>query len=104
MGKKGKAWTVRDRYSNEVYLTWERWYHILERHDEMEDYFDELRQTVETARRWQDPRDPDKYFYIKWFEGLMDWNNCIVAVVIVKPAREERFVVTAHQDYIIKKG
>lgn len=26
----GKAWTVLDRYDNEIYLTWERWEHIVE--------------------------------------------------------------------------
>jgi hypothetical protein len=26
----GKAWTARDRYGNEIYLTWERWSHIID--------------------------------------------------------------------------
>jgi hypothetical protein len=28
--KKLKKWTVQDRYGNEIYLTAERWHHILE--------------------------------------------------------------------------
>lgn len=40
MTESGKAWTVRDRYDNEVYLTWERWYnHILGFHPEMVEFF-----------------------------------------------------------------
>ena len=35
-------WTVQDRYGNTVYLTEERWQHIIEaiNHPEMEDYED----------------------------------------------------------------
>jgi len=33
----GRRWTVRDRYGNEIYLTQERWDHIIEstNHPEM---------------------------------------------------------------------
>jgi len=35
-----KKWTVRDRYGNEIYLTGERWHHILEARPELvEDIF-----------------------------------------------------------------
>lgn len=105
MTPSGKAWTVQDRYNDEVYLTWERWYdHILVYHPEMTPFFSELRQTVQTGRRWQDPLNPYRYRYVRWFDDLpSDEYNCIVAIVIVKPAQDDRFVVTAYQDYLIEK-
>lgn len=36
----GRRWTVRDRYGNDIYLTHERWKHIIEpiNHPDMSDY------------------------------------------------------------------
>jgi hypothetical protein len=68
---RGRAWTVFDRYSNEVYLTWERWEHIIEFHPEMESLFDDVRLTVQRFRRRQDALNPHKWFYVQWgIEGL----------------------------------
>ncbi len=54
--------------------------------------------------QWQDPLNPHRYRYVRWFDSLAsDEHNCIVAIVIVKPAKGERFVVTAYQDYLIEK-
>ncbi len=38
----GKLWTQRDRFGNEIYLTEERWAHIidLDNHPEVEPFFD----------------------------------------------------------------
>ncbi|MCX6584747.1 MAG: hypothetical protein NT166_31630 [Candidatus Aminicenantes bacterium] len=33
-----KKWTVHDRYGNEIYLTEERWCHILEARPELEPF------------------------------------------------------------------
>jgi hypothetical protein len=96
----GKAWIVADRYGNQVYLTWERWAHILEFHPELEPFFDEIRRTVQTSQRRQDPCNPYKWFYVRWhLDGLEPWNNCIVVVVAFRP-QSGRFVVTCYQDYI----
>jgi hypothetical protein len=105
MTQSGKAWTVRDRYRDEVYLTWERWYdHILLYHSEMTEFFEELRDTIGLGRRWQDPLNPQRYRYIRWFDSLaLHEYNCIVAIVIIKPATDERFIVTAYQDYRVEK-
>jgi hypothetical protein len=50
MGKmaNGVRWTIRDRDGREIYLTQERWDHILEptNHPEMEDFEEELKQTI----------------------------------------------------------
>jgi hypothetical protein len=40
---RGRAWTIRDRCGNEVYLTWERWEHVIEFHPEMEPFFEDIR-------------------------------------------------------------
>jgi hypothetical protein len=34
-----KKWTVQDRYGNTIYLTEERWYHILDSCPELEPLF-----------------------------------------------------------------
>jgi len=47
----GKKWIVRDRYGDTVYLTNERWHHILENHPEMENYSYHLKETNELPRR-----------------------------------------------------
>lgn len=105
MTRSGKAWTVQDRHKDQVYLTWERWYdHILLHHPEMTEFFDELCDTIRLGRRWQDPLNPHRHRYIRWFRNLASEEyNCIVAVVIMKPATNERFVVTAYQDYLVVK-
>lgn len=63
----GKAWTVRDRYSNEIYLTWERWLHIIkpDNHPEVEPYLDYIVDTIQQGRRRQDKYDPNGYQYYR---------------------------------------
>ena len=99
MTRPGKAWTVQDRYGNEVYLTWERWEHIVDRHPIMEPFFDEIKLTVQYAKRRQDRLLPYKWFYVNWqVEGLQPGNNCIVIVVMYK-SDSGWFVLTSYQDY-----
>jgi hypothetical protein len=45
--------TVRDRYGNEIYLTDERWRHIIEQHPEMVNYKLHLFKTLRDAKRKQ---------------------------------------------------
>ena len=54
---------VNDRWGNEIYLTDERWAHILETHDEMMNYRPQVLMTVRAGQRRQDPFDPTKYKY-----------------------------------------
>jgi hypothetical protein len=99
MRRSGKAWTVQDCYGNEVYLTWERWEHIINHHPSMEPFFDEVRLTVQRAKRWQDRWLPYKWFYVNWnVHGLEPGDNCIVVVVMFKPG-PGWFVLTSYQDY-----
>jgi hypothetical protein len=41
-----KNWTVQDRYGNAIYLTEERWNHILESRPEMELFLEQFLETI----------------------------------------------------------
>lgn len=105
MPRRGKIWTERDRYGNEVYLTWERWEeHILPGHPTMEGQLENVRRTIQEGRRWQDPLNSNRYHYRLWDVDLPEDYNCVVVVVIVRPAQKERFVVTAYLDELPERG
>jgi hypothetical protein len=59
----GRRWTVQDRYGNAVYLTHERWHHIIEvmNHPEMALYEECLKETIQLGQRRQDSLNPQKY-------------------------------------------
>jgi len=106
----GKRWTVRDRDGNEVYLTEERWQHIVDprNHPEMKLYEEALQQTIQTGRRRQDALNPRKYRFSKWFGGLPEDNTHIVAIVLFGVASDElgrvtsnHYVVTAYQKEVM---
>ncbi|MBI3761784.1 MAG: hypothetical protein HY260_07970 [Chloroflexi bacterium] len=104
-----KRWTVRDRHGNDVYLTQERWKHIMEpiNHPEMTDYEEELRQTVQQGTRKQDPLNPHKYRYMKAFDDLPKDNTHIIAIALFSFRENEagepepnNYIVTAYQKEI----
>jgi len=70
----GKRWSVRDRYGNDIYLTHERWRHIVEatNHPEMSAHEEHLKATIRSGKRKQDPLNPQKYRYV---EGLTIWQR-----------------------------
>lgn len=80
----GRRWTIQDRYGNEIYLTQERWAHIIEsiNHPEMADCEEQLKETIRRGTRKQDSRNPRKYRYIKNFDALAEGNTHIVAIVL----------------------
>jgi hypothetical protein len=101
----GKMWTQRDRFGNDIYLTHERWRHIIDpdNHPEVESYFDYVRETIRLSRRRQDPYDPHSYKYYRAFPDLPDDNTHIVVCVrfrwVTEPdgtVHEEKFVTTAY--------
>ena len=103
-------WTVHDRYGNKIYLTAERWHHILESRPELAAYLDELLETIRTGRRKQDMLIPNEYRYFKEFDKLLPENNHLVAVVIFKTRLDEmgnsvpnNFVITGWAKYIVPK-
>jgi hypothetical protein len=102
---EGKMWTRRDRFGNEIYLTYERWQHIVnpDNHPEVAPYIDYVRETIRLGRRQQDPYDPNSYKYYRAFPNLPDDNNHLVVCVrfrwVTQPdgtVEEEKFVTTAY--------
>ena len=67
-----------------IRLTEERWFHIVENHDEMAGFFDEVLSTVE---------DPD--FVIQGYGG---------AVIALRPMGEEKFMVVIYKEIDKKDG
>lgn len=101
----GKMWTQRDRFGNDIYLTHERWRHIIDHdnHPEVELYFDYVRETIRLGRRRQDPYDPRGYKYYRAFPDLPDDNTHMVVCVRFRwvieadgTVHEEKFVTTAY--------
>ncbi len=80
-----KRWIVQDRYGNSIYLTQERWEHIINinNHPEIEDYEEHLKTTIRRGRRRQEPLNPRKFRYYHHFEDLPDNVNHIVAIVFL---------------------
>jgi len=101
----GKLWIQRDRFGHDIYLTRERWEHIIDpdNHAESEPFFDYLVSTIRHGRRRQDPYDPNSYQYHRAFPDLPDDNTHLVVCVRfhwhTEPdgaVREEKFVTTAY--------
>jgi len=80
----GKRWLVFDKEGNSIYLTQERWQHIvaLDNHPEMEDFEEFLKITLRRGRRRQEPLNPRKYRYVYPFDDLPDGSNHVVAIVL----------------------
>lgn len=82
MNGSGRRWTVQDRDGNPVYLTQERWKHIVENHPEMPNYEKHLKTTIKRGRRRQEPLNPRKYRYFHPFDDLPEDFNHVVAIVL----------------------
>ena len=95
--------SVSDRWGNEIYLTDERWAHIVETHDEMIDYRRHVLIAVRTGQRRQDPFDPAKYKYSKRFRDLAEGFTHLVVIVKFAWRRgsegviANNFILTAYQ-------
>jgi len=95
--------TVYDRDGNLIAFTDERWEHIIEFHEEMQEYREHVLTTLRRGRRRQDPIDPTVYSYTHDFDDLEEGYTHVV--VIVKFGFHEtaqgtignNFVLTAYQ-------
>ncbi len=105
----GKRWTVHDRYNNEIYLTHERWEHIIDpiNHPEMSAYEDHLQGTIRAGNRRQDSLNPQKYRSVSSFDDLAAENTHLVAIVLCRFSEGQNgrpvannYVVTAFQQEI----
>lgn len=90
---------VTDRWGNRITLTDERWQHIVEWHPELDEFQEEVLETIRKGRRRQDPFDQQKYKYVYPVEGLPFGLTHIVVVVRIAV---RKFVLTAYS--IEKKG
>jgi hypothetical protein len=102
-----KKWTVQDRYGNTIYLTEERWNHILESRPEMEPFHEQFLETIRTGRRRQEALIPNEYRYYKQLDELLPANNHLIAKVVFKTQLNEtgdyvpnNFAVTGWPKYI----
>jgi hypothetical protein len=93
-----RKWTVRDRRGREIYITEERWKHIVERHEELSGHLDDVLDTVRKGHRKQDAILSRKYTYTRRCEDLPGDFDRVVVKVIFKP-EGNNFVVTAWLDY-----
>ena len=100
-------WTVKDRYGNEIYLTRERWEHILCYHIELSGLLDDLLDTLRKGQRVQDPLDPHKYKYRSRCDALpLDYNTIVVVVKFSTRVQTDgglasnNFVITAWGVYV----
>ena len=100
-------WTVRDRYGNEIYMTEERWRHIVSKHEELAGHLDDVLRTIKKGRRRQERRDPQRYRYRHFCHDLHYGNNRITVVVVFSyqtqpdgTTRPNNFVSTAWGEYV----
>ncbi len=105
-----RKWTIQDRYGHPVYLTEERWQHILASRPELEPYFEFFLETIRTGRRKQDALIPNEYRYYQHFDSLLPGNNHLVVIVIFKMRIDAQgrhipnnFVVTGWAKFIHPK-
>jgi hypothetical protein len=93
---------VQDANGNSVYLTEERWEHIVEGHPEMAHHESHLREAVRLGARSQDSLNPQKFRCLRAFQGLWGDNTHLEAVVLFRFGEEEdrlvanNYVVTAY--------
>ena len=49
---------IQDRFGNTIYLTNERWQHIISSHPQLKERRAEVLNTIRSGKRWQDARLP----------------------------------------------
>lgn len=95
---------VQDWQGHTIYLTWERWQHVLDHPGMDEGLLEPVLETLRKGRRKQDTYDPAKYKYLYKFPDLPMLYTHIVVVVKFgwRDAETEanNFVLTA---YLIEK-
>lgn len=89
---------VTDRFGNTVYLTDERWEHIVERHPELEGLREEILSTVRSGKRRQDAMALETFYYKKAFPRLAGRLTAIevVAVFQWQINQPNNFILTAY--------
>ncbi|MCI0692291.1 hypothetical protein L0337_09845 [candidate division KSB1 bacterium] len=88
---------VQDRYGNTIYLTDERWNHIIKSHPQLKRRRAEVLRTIRSGKRRQDPAILDKFYYKKRVHFLGRF-GAIEVVVLFRRQNDQpnNFVVTAY--------
>ena len=76
-------------------------------HPEMLAHESNLKKTVQSGQRKQDPLNPEKYRYVRAFTGLAEENTHVVVIVLFRFSESEggrpgpnNYIVTAYQKAI----
>lgn len=87
-------WEGYDRYGNPIYITYERWFHALEKRPWLADHLDGVIDTIRHGRRQQDPLNAHKYKYYLRFSLLEpEFNHLVVVVLFGERENEIRQMV-----------
>jgi len=89
---------VKDRFGNVIYLTDERWEHIIKKHSKLNGCRPEVLSTVRSGKRKQDQWFPDKFYYTKKIHALQGRIKEIEVVVIFrwKMNKPDNSILTAY--------
>ncbi len=75
-------WEAHDRYGNKIYMTAERWEHILGRRPWMESLRGKILDTLRHGWRKQNLLNPSQYkYYWPCHDLLPDFNHLVVVVI-----------------------
>jgi len=102
--------TVYDRDGSQISLTEERWEHIIEFHEEMQEYREHVLTTLRRGQRRQDPIDPTGYSYVYAFDDLEEGYTHVVVIVkfgfreTAQGTMRNNFVLTAYQKMLFSGG
>lgn len=94
---------VMDKWGHEIYLTDERWRHIVFRHPDMDGRKEQVLVTLKNGSREENPIGSSKYIYSKKFKHLRPGKKRICVVVQFEMKKTgmsllpNKFVVTAFQ-------
>jgi hypothetical protein len=88
---------VQDRFGNTIYLTDERWNHIVKAHRQMNGHRAEVLSAIRSGKRRQDRTILEKFFYKKSVRFLSQF-SAIEVVVLFRRQKDQpnNFVVTAY--------
>lgn len=89
---------VHDKFGNTIYLTDERWNHIIKRHALLKDRKNDILKTLRSGKRRRDDSHLDTFSYVKAFANLPFGFTHIKVIVLfrVKSGKPNNFVLTAY--------
>jgi len=89
-----ERWDVVDQAGRAIYMTYERWEHIIDKHVELEFRLDDVLDTIRYGRRKQTKRDPQTYIYYYEFDDLPEPYDTILVFVAFRYRQNNDTVVS----------